>query len=179
MRHKEHSNHSPDSVRHMWVLIVVEVVVTPVRPVRALRSPKTIPHRVKCRKQVARNEREQDKQSATAPTQNDTADDIKYSIFHLLPPSQVNPPPPLILKLISYYSKQHMSRQRPSFPKANPFSLSLLLLPSWNFVHFQAVRVKLRPGQDRRQDGTDRSSVVSTRLETLQNEWEMENVRTR
>lgn len=91
-----------------------------------------------------------------------------------------------------------MSHQRPSFPKANTFSLSLLLLPSWNFLHFQAVRsflrVKLRTvymknclisalnpntvALARLRYSTDHSSVVLTRLETLHHEWEEENVRT-
>lgn len=55
-RQQQHSNLSPDSVRHMLVSIVVEVVVTPVRPVCALRSPKTLLRRLKCRKQIAKNE---------------------------------------------------------------------------------------------------------------------------
>lgn len=48
-------------------------------------------------RQKRANEREQDERPATGPTQHHKADDIVYSIFHLLPPSQVNLPPPLIL----------------------------------------------------------------------------------
>lgn len=139
-RQQEHSNHSP---RHMWVLIVVEVVVTPVRPVRALRSPKTSPHRVKCRKQVARND-----QTSVNEINSLQQHQLKMTqpMISCIPSS--TPPPPARLTplrhLISYYSKPHMSHQRLSFPKANTFSLSLLLLPSWNFLHFQGV--KLWPG---------------------------------